>query len=53
MIGDKNWQMLGEAGAKLRPINSLLEEVLDFNIASKLPPTITQEKTNSIESVIK
>ena len=26
---------------------------LDFNVASKLPPMITQEKTNSIEAIIK
>jgi U3 small nucleolar RNA-associated protein MPP10 len=53
MVADKPWQLKGEVQAKMRPLNSLLEEVLDFNVASKLPPTITKEKTSNIESVIK
>ncbi len=54
MVGaTKPWQMLGEIQARARPMNSLLEVHLDFNTASKLPPVITQEKTNSIENVIK
>lgn len=51
--GPKPWQMLGEIVAKQRPMNSLLELHLDFNVASKLPPQITQEKTNTIEAAIK
>jgi U3 small nucleolar RNA-associated protein MPP10 len=53
MIKPKSWHMIGEVQAKERPVNSLLEVHLDFNVASKLPPMITQEKTNSIEGVIK
>ena len=54
MVGtDKPWQMLGEIVAKQRPMNSLLEVHLDFNVGSKLPPQITQEKTNAIETAIK
>lgn len=34
-------------------MNSLLEVHLDFNVASKLPPQVTQEKTNGIEVIIK
>jgi U3 small nucleolar RNA-associated protein MPP10 len=34
-------------------MNSLLEVHLDFNVASKLPPQITQEKTNGLEAIIK
>lgn len=45
--------MLGEATARARPQNSLLENHLDFNLAQKLPPTITKETTNNIEGVIK
>lgn len=37
----KAWQMTGEATAASRPVGSLLETVLDFNTATKLPPTIT------------
>jgi U3 small nucleolar RNA-associated protein MPP10 len=53
MVSKKNWQLIGEASSKDRPLNSLLEVHLDFNTASKLPPTITKEKTNSIEGMIK
>ena len=53
MVGDKDWQMQGEVQAGKRPMNSLLEHHLDFDVGSKLPPTMTQEKTNSIEQAIK
>lgn len=46
MMNPKPWEMAGEATAKDRPINSLLEVHLDFNAATKLPPTITKETTN-------
>jgi U3 small nucleolar RNA-associated protein MPP10 len=45
--------MTGEATANNRPVGSLLETVLDFNTATKLPPTITQERSNNIEAMIK
>lgn len=53
MMNPKGWEMAGEATARDRPINSLLEVHLDFNAATKLPPTITKETTNAIESLIK
>ena len=53
MITGKSWQMQGEVLARARPQNSLLENHLDFNLAQKLPPTITKETTNSIEGLIK
>ena len=53
MVDKKSWQVLGEVQAKERPMNSLLEVHLDFNVASKLPPQVTQEKTNAIETLIK
>ena len=53
MISNKSWHVMGEIQAKERPLNSLLEVHLDFNVASKLPPQITQEKTNGIEGIIK
>jgi U3 small nucleolar RNA-associated protein MPP10 len=49
----KSWQLTGEVSSKARPLNSLLEQPLDFNTVSKLPPTITQEKSTSIEALIK
>lgn len=53
MMNPKSWEMIGEATARDRPINSLLEVHLDFNAATKLPPTISKETTNIIESLIK
>lgn len=53
MVGNKSWHLQGEILGKERPMNSLLEVHLDFNVASKLPPQITQEKTNGIEAIIK
>ncbi len=49
----KGWQLKGEATASERPVGSLLETLLDFNTASKLPPTITQERSTTIETLIK
>ena len=45
--------MLGEARASERPKDSLLEVHLDFNTATKLPPTITKEVTSAIDALIK
>ena len=53
MMGNKKWQMKGEVRAKQRDKNSLLEEYVDFDVASKLPPKVTQEMTNTIEQMIK
>ena len=41
MIKGKSWEQQGEIQGKSRPMNSLLEVHLDFNVASKLPPQIT------------
>ena len=49
----KSWQLTGEVQSKARPVNSLLEQYLDFDTVSKLPPTITQEKSTNIETMIK
>ena len=45
--------MQGEVKAAQRPVNSLLEEFLEFNMASKIPELITQEETNRLEDTIK
>lgn len=53
MMNPKEWQLTGEARAGDRPKDSLLQVHLDFNTATKLPPTITRETTNAIDALIK
>ena len=53
MMNPKAWQLTGEATNRERPVNSLLDVHLDFNAATKLPPTITKEVTIKIEELIK
>jgi U3 small nucleolar RNA-associated protein MPP10 len=51
-MGAKEWTMKGEVNSKSRPINSLLEQELDVDIAAKPPPVITEETTQTLESLI-
>ena len=52
-VAKKNWAMAGEARAVERPMNSLLEEDLDFEHAGKPVPVITPDVNESIEDLIK
>ena len=49
----RDWTLSGEARAADRPINSLLEEDLDFERTGKPIPVITQEVSEDIEALIK
>lgn len=53
MMDKKKWQLKGEVQCKDRNYNSLLEEYVDFDTATKLPPQITKETTMGIEATIK
>ncbi|KAF2184314.1 U3 small nucleolar ribonucleoprotein Mpp10 [Zopfia rhizophila CBS 207.26] len=52
-VAKRDWQLSGEARAADRPLNSLLEEDLDFERAGKPVPVITAEVSEDIEALIK
>ncbi|KAK9472643.1 U3 small nucleolar ribonucleoprotein complex, subunit Mpp10 [Dipodascopsis tothii] len=52
-VAKKDWTLMGEAKSKDRPVNSLLEEDMEFDRASKPVPVITKEVTDSLEDTIR
>jgi U3 small nucleolar RNA-associated protein MPP10 len=52
-VAKRQWTLSGEAAAAERPVNSLLEEDLDFEHVGKPVPVITPEVSESIEELIK
>ncbi|KAF2004956.1 Mpp10 protein [Amniculicola lignicola CBS 123094] len=52
-VAKREWQLSGEARAADRPLNSLLEEDLEFERAGKPVPVITAEVSEDIEALIK
>ncbi|KAL9936992.1 hypothetical protein V8E36_004227 [Tilletia maclaganii] len=52
-VAKKDWTMRGEIGAPSRPVNSLLEEDLEFEQSKKRAPVITEASTQSLEDRIK
>ncbi|XP_067036047.1 U3 small nucleolar ribonucleoprotein protein MPP10-like [Acropora muricata] len=52
-IAPKPWQMMGEAGGNVRPLNSLLEEDVSFDHTTATAPDITEETTQQLEDIIK
>ncbi|EFX02837.1 u3 small nucleolar ribonucleoprotein protein mpp10 [Grosmannia clavigera kw1407] len=52
-VRQKDWTLSGEASAGARPMNSLLEEDLEFEHIGKPVPVITQEVTEDIEELTK
>ena len=52
-VAKREWTLSGEARAADRPINSLLEEDLDFERQGKPVPVITAEVSEEIEELIK
>ncbi|ESZ92353.1 putative U3 small nucleolar ribonucleoprotein mpp10 [Sclerotinia borealis F-4128] len=52
-VAKRDWTLAGEARALDRPMNSLLEEDLDFERTGKPVPVITAEVSESIEELIK
>ncbi|KAF9896125.1 hypothetical protein BX616_008080, partial [Lobosporangium transversale] len=52
-VAAKDWTIKGEASSSDRPVNSLLEEDLDFETVAKPIPVITAETTQTLEDMIK
>jgi U3 small nucleolar RNA-associated protein MPP10 len=52
-VSKREWQLSGEARAADRPLNSLLEENLEFERAGKPVPIATAEVSEDIEALIK
>lgn len=52
-VAKKDWTMKGEASARDRPQNSLLEQDLDFEHIAKIVPAVTEEKSMGLEDLIK
>ncbi|KAK4191124.1 Mpp10 protein-domain-containing protein [Podospora australis] len=53
LVAKRAWTLAGEAMAVDRPVNSLLEEDLEFEHAGKPVPVITENVSESIEALIK
>ena len=54
-IAEKEWMYIGEASSRDRPKNSLLEvaEEIDVERSAKPVPIVTEERTQSLEEIIK
>ncbi|KAJ6519855.1 Mpp10 protein-domain-containing protein [Mycena sanguinolenta] len=52
-VGPKDWVVMGEAAARSRPQNSLLEEDLEFERVMKAVPVVTEETVLALEERIK
>jgi U3 small nucleolar RNA-associated protein MPP10 len=53
LVAKRAWTLAGEAAAVDRPVNSLLEEDLEFEHVGKPVPIITEEVSETIEELIK
>ena len=52
-VREKDWVLMGEASTRQRPVNSLLEEDLEFERTAKAAPVQTHEHGEGIEAMIK
>ena len=52
-VAKRDWTLSGEARAAERPINSLLEEDLDFERVGKPVTVVTKEVSEDIEALVK
>lgn len=52
-VAKRDWTLSGEARAADRPVNSLIEEDLEFERVGKPVPVVTAETSEEIEALIK
>ncbi|XP_077295486.1 U3 small nucleolar ribonucleoprotein MPP10-like [Arctopsyche grandis] len=52
LLEGKTWMMKGEVDASIRPQNSLLEQIVDFDMTSRPAPVITEETTVKLQDII-
>lgn len=52
-VAKKEWMLAGEAKAAERPLNSLIENDLDFERIGKPVPVVTNETSEEIEQLVK
>lgn len=52
-VAKKEWMLAGEARAPQRPLNSLIEEDLEFERVGKPVPVVTNETSEEMEQLIK
>jgi U3 small nucleolar RNA-associated protein MPP10 len=52
-VSPKEWVLMGEAGSRQRPQNSLLEEDLEFERVRKAAPVVTEDVVQNLEERIK
>lgn len=52
-VAERDWTLRGEAKSRDRPVNSLLEEDLEFDQVAKVVPVVTEESSLTLEEKIK